>query len=629
MPGHIEDDAVVGAELIAAAEDAERKSTVEARKSRHPDATPRDTETGFTHPLDGIQFPEGDKDVVSLGEGADDQPSEEDLHTLRRVSDHIPLKLFSIAFLEMCERFSYYGSVIVCMFSKLHSSLGMMYDAVSGALGMGQRVSTAITTFNQFYVYLTPLFGAYIADQVWGRYKTIFICLFVVIVGHIVLIMSAIPPVITKPSGNSLAALMVGILIIGLGTGGFKPNISPLIVEQLPLDHMRVRTLKTGERVIVDPAITINRVYNWFYLFINVGSLVGQLTMVYAEKYVGFYLSFLLPTCVLCIAPVVMLWGKKRYVHRPPAGSALAKAMRTWIYAQKGRWHLNPIATYRALHDGTFWDSVKPSRFSPGTKPKWMTFDDAWVDELARGFSACEVFLWYPVYWLTYNQINNNLVSQAAVMELNGVPNDVIANLDPIALIVLIPIFDFLIYPLFRRLKINFSPLKRITAGFFVGAAAMVWAAVVQAYIYWYSTCGSHASGTLPDGSRCPPVRINVWVQSGSYVLIAISEIFASITSLEYAFSKAPRNMRSMVQAVALFTTAVSAAVGEAFVSISQDPLLVWNYGSMAVLAFVAGCFFWVQFRRLDAEEDTLNELPEGRMFVDDEEIGASTDEKK
>jgi proton-dependent oligopeptide transporter, POT family len=75
--------------------------------------------------------------------------------------------------------------------------------------------------------------------------------------------------------------------------------------------------------------------------------------------------------------------------------------------------------------------------------------------------------------------------------------------------------------------------------------------------------------------------------------------------------------MRSMVQAIALFTTAISAAIGEAFVSVSADPLLTWNYGSMAVLAFVAGCIFWIQFRGLDKEEDTLNELPEGKLFAD------------
>ena len=59
---------------------------------------------------------------------------------------------------------------------------------------------------------------------------------------------------------------------------------------------------------------------------------------------------------------------------------------------------------------------------------------------------------------------------------------------------------------------------------------------------------------------------LNVWIQTGSYVLIAFSEILASITGLEYAFTKAPKNMRSLVMSVYLFMNAISAAIGEAFV---------------------------------------------------------------
>jgi POT family proton-dependent oligopeptide transporter len=85
---------------------------------------------------------------------------------------------------------------------------------------------------------------------------------------------------------------------------------------------------------------------------------------------------------------------------------------------------------------------------------------------------------------LTYNQINNNLTSQAATMVTNGLPNDVLSNLDPLALIIFIPICDRLVYPALARAGIRFTPIKRITAGFFAGAAAMAWAAVVQHYIY-------------------------------------------------------------------------------------------------------------------------------------------------
>jgi POT family proton-dependent oligopeptide transporter len=114
----------------------------------------------------------------------------------------------------------------------------------------------------------------------------------------------------------------------------------------------------------------------------------------------------------------------------------------------------------------------------------------------------------------------------------------------------------------------------------------------------------------------CPTVDINVWAQTGAYVLIAISEIFASITSLEYAFSKAPKNMRSLVQAFALFMSAISAAIGEAFVTLSADPLLVWNYGTMAALSFIGGTLFYVQYRKLDEDDDRLNMLPTGNLIV-------------
>jgi len=136
----------------------------------------------------------------------------------------------------------------------------------------------------------------------------------------------------------------------------------------------------------------------------------------------------------------------------------------------------------------------------------------------------------------------------------------------------------------------------------------MIWAATVQHYIYKTNPCGDQAS-------TCPQVSpLNVWIQAGSYVLIAVSEILASITGLEYAFTKAPKNMRSLVMACFLFMTALSSAIGEIFVSLSADPLLVWNYGAMAILATVTGLLFWWSVRDLDAREDELNSLAEGRL---------------
>ncbi|KAK7046401.1 putative peptide transporter ptr2 [Favolaschia claudopus] len=546
-------------------------------------------------------------------------PTEEEKLTLRRVSDAIPWNGYLIAAVEAAERFSFYGSSIVFTNFLQHTLPPGSHTGAggpngqSGALGKGQQTSTGIGTFYQFWCYVTPLIGAYIADAHWGRYKTICVAVLVALVGHIILIVSAVPGVIEKPN-TSLGVFMLAQVIMGFGTGLFKANISPLVAEQYRRTKLFIRTTRSGERVIVDPTLTIARVYMYFYLFINVGALVGQITMVYAEKYVGFWLSYTLPTIVFLFCPLVLFFGRNRYVRSPPTGSVLALFLNAFGYAARGRWSLNPVKTIRNLNAPDFWEAAKPTNVVAAGKPKprWMTYDDTWVAEVRRGIKACWVFLYFPLWWLTYNQMTNNLTSQAGSMNTHGLPNDILSNLDPLALIILIPICDKIIYPAFNRWGWNFTPLKKVFAGFLTGAAAMAWAAAVQHYIYKTSPCGYNATTCADDDGNVIPSPLNVWIQTGSYILIAISEIFASITGLEYAFTKAPKNMRSLVMSVFLFQSGLASALGEAFVSLSTDPLLVWNYGSMGVISFVSGIVFWIHVRGIDKMEAQLNAIPEG-----------------
>lgn len=81
----------------------------------------------------------------------------------------------------------------------------------------------------------------------------------IAIVGHSILVVSAIPAVIASPNG-AIGAFIVGLLVLGVGTGCFKSNISPLIAEQNKEKRVRVMTDKKGNRVIVDPNITVSRV---------------------------------------------------------------------------------------------------------------------------------------------------------------------------------------------------------------------------------------------------------------------------------------------------------------------------------------------------------------------------------
>lgn len=475
-------------------------------------------------------------------------------------------------------------------------------DGQAGALGRGQQASFGITTFNNFWSYFMPALGGYLADTYWGRYRTIMYAIVLATIGHIIIIIAALPPVMKNPNG-ALGCFMIGLLFFGTGVGWFKANISPLIAEQYEAVQPRpiVRTLPSGERVIVDPVMTISRIYMRYYFLINTGALVGQISMVYAEKYVGFWLSYLLPTILFLLAPIVMFVCRKRYVKRPPTGSVLGKAFAlvTFGIRQNG---------IRNFNKDSFWQSIRPSELGPD-KPKFMTFDDAWVDEVRRGLMACAVFLWFPVFWLAYDNTNSNLVNQAASMKLGGVPNDVVNNLNPFALLILIVLCDKLVYPAIARAKIRFSPIKKISLGFFSAATAMATAAIIQHFIYEKSPCGYNANDRDCYEERGPP-DMSVWIQTPSYVLISLGEVFASITGLEYAFSKAPPNMRGLVTGVFWFVKAFSAAISQAFNGLAQDPLLVWLYVAFTLIATLGGSGFWITFRKLDKKEEELNALP-------------------
>ncbi|PLW52279.1 hypothetical protein PCASD_00057 [Puccinia coronata f. sp. avenae] len=259
---------------------------------------------------------------------------------------------YLIAFVEFAERFSYYGTTVVFtnyMFVKFlrrfvflflrspyehsHQSISTTTSGGSttgaggvqaGALGMGQQhhgnynvvlTFALLSSMHLKRLMAARVFCAYVADTHLGRYNTILVSIFIALVGHTLLVISAFPP------GDRQHEWLQ---IMGIGTGGFKPNISPLVAEQAETEsstpYIKVHP-KSNEKVIVDPGLTASRIYMYFYLIINVGALTGQIGMVYAEKYVGFWLAYLLPTILFCTCPLVMVLGKPLYVLRPPTGS--------------------------------------------------------------------------------------------------------------------------------------------------------------------------------------------------------------------------------------------------------------------------------------------------------------------
>ncbi|PFH56246.1 hypothetical protein XA68_16838 [Ophiocordyceps unilateralis] len=548
----------------------------------------------------------------------DGRPTDEEMKSLRRVSGKIMWSMWTIAFVELCERFSYYGtSVLYTNFINHPLPQGSRTGApvhagdLPGALGMGPKAAQGLTLFNMFFAYMMPLVGAWVADARMGRFWTLHLAIGISTIAHVVLVVAASPGVLANNKA-SFGVFIVGLLVLCVGTGFFKANVSPLLAEQN--DDVRPRVeVRKGERVIVDPAVTNTRIFLYFYFCINVGSLTGQIGMVYVEKYVGFWVAFLIPTALFLLAPFVLGSQKKSYKLKPPTGSLLSKFFRMFFFVRR-----------RSSFTSFDWNVAKPSNVPVGQRPSWMTYDDAWVDEVRRGLKACKVFLFLPIFFLSYNQMTGNLTIQAGTMELHGVPNDIIQNLNPISILLIIPVIDHIIYPTLRKMGFAFTPIKRMTTGFIIAALSMVASAVMQYYIYQKSPCGWYANKTLVvDGQKkpCPPAPINVWAQCLPYIFIGIAEVLANVTSYEYAFSKAPENMKSLVMSVNLFMSAISAALGQAFTPLSDDPLLVWNYTVVAVIAFAGGAAFWLCFRHLDSEEDKLNMLKKSE-FIGDQKPG-------
>jgi POT family proton-dependent oligopeptide transporter len=152
-----------------------------------------------------------------------------------------PRGLYTLFFTEMWERFSYYGMrALLVLF---------MVDSVErGGMGLSDEIATAIYGLYTAAVYLACLPGGWLADRLLGAQKSVWYGGIVIAAGHFVL---AIP----RPE-----AFYIGLILVVLGTGLLKPNISAIVGELYP---------EGGARR--DAGFTI------FYMGINLGAAIGPL----------------------------------------------------------------------------------------------------------------------------------------------------------------------------------------------------------------------------------------------------------------------------------------------------------------------------------------------------------------
>ena len=164
-----------------------------------------------------------------------------------------PRGLYTLFFTEMWERFSYYGMrALLILF---------MIDSARGGMGLSKPTAAAIYGLYTAVVYLVSLPGGWIADRLMGAQRAVWYGGIIIAAGHFTL---AVP---------SHQAFFMGLLLIVLGTGLLKPNISAIVGGLYPEGDTRR-----------DAGFTI------FYMGINLGATIGTLVCSYlAERYNWHY----------------------------------------------------------------------------------------------------------------------------------------------------------------------------------------------------------------------------------------------------------------------------------------------------------------------------------------------------
>jgi len=189
----------------------------------------------------------------------------------RKVRHDHPKGLYLLFFVEMWERFSYYGMralLVLYMVNALQFSsekAGSVYGTYTGL------------------VYLTPLLGGYLADRYIGARKSILIGGILMALGHFAMAFPPLPFFYTA----------LGLLI--LGNGFFKPNISTVVGQLYEKNDPRK-----------DSAFTI------FYMGINLGALFSPFVCGYLGEKIDWHLGFAAAGVGMVLGLIIYVWGQKK-----------------------------------------------------------------------------------------------------------------------------------------------------------------------------------------------------------------------------------------------------------------------------------------------------------------------------
>ena len=520
---------------------------------------------------------------------------------------------------EACERFSYYGmrAILQVHLTTLFAAK-MVADATTEASSQAAELhAQEVVHLFAAGVYAFPMIGAIIADRLLGKYLTIMSLSIVYCLGHGVLAVAE----------NSLPGMYLGLGLIAVGSGGIKPCVSAHVGDQFGRGNWHL----------------VPKIFQVFYFSVNFGSFFATLLIPWLNADYGPSVAFGLPGILMLLATIAFWMGRNVFIHVPPSpggrlglmdsvsstllflafiglpmffadiltpvafwsclvvfavsGFALFR-LRQGIEQDNGFLAImvysvmscfdgrNGQAQTAAIQSGASEDSLRRSWFFAAACERFGT-------DVAEGPRAVlriiSVFLLVSVFWSLFDQHMSSWIRQAQRMDLQVwgyslLPSQ-IQSLNPLMVMLLIPFSNFVVYPGLARLGIEPTPLRKMTIGMLTASFAFVAVALIQ-----------HAI----DSSAANTVTV-LW-QIIPYVIITQAEVMVSITGLEFAYTQAPKAMKSTLMGLWLLAVALGNKLVAIMSSFEQLELAAffWLFAGLMAAAGVGFGIFARFYRYQD-----------------------------
>lgn len=452
-----------------------------------------------------------------------------------------PRGLSTLFFTELWERFSYYG---------MRGLLILFMTAATATGGLGFPVAKAGAIYGLYtaMVYLCGVPGGWIADRLLGQRRAVLYGGVIIAIGHFCL---ALPGINT---------FYLGLVLIVIGVGLLKPNVSTMVGQLYPTDDPRR-----------DAGFSI------FYMGINIGSFVAPLLCSYLGENINWHYGFGLAGVGMTFGVVQYALGAKNLSEKslPPVPEPREKRRIEWTLAGAA---VVAVAMGALLFSGVV--PVTAQRISDAFGIVliavvagvfgWLIFGAKWTTAERRRLIAIFVlFIAATMFWSLYEQAGSTLnlfADRSTDRTLHGVfpgkfPAGWFQSLNPLFIIALAPVFAWLWVRLGSRNPS--SPAKFAVGLLFVGISFLVLLPVAS----------GHAVSPL-------------WLTL-TYLLQTIGELCLSPVGLSAMTKLAPVRVASLMMGVWFLADSVGNYIGGRLASVYEDFPLTALFGIVGASAVV------------------------------------------